>query len=70
MLINWQSFSQDVLDRVMHSSVFHGFIKIIDNDFCCNLEVLWPGGRREKGCPACVSETVRCRKLLLGRDIS
>ena len=27
------------------------------------------GGRREKGCPGCISETVRCRKLILGRDI-
>ena len=29
----------------------------------------WAGGRREKVCPACISETVRCRKLILGRDI-
>ena len=27
------------------------------------------GGRREKVCPACISKTVRCRKLILGRDI-
>ena len=27
------------------------------------------GGRREKVCPGCSSETVRCRKLILGRDI-
>ena len=27
------------------------------------------GGRREKVCPGCISETVRCRKLILGRDI-
>ena len=27
------------------------------------------GGRREEVCPACISETVRCRKLILGRDI-
>ena len=27
------------------------------------------GGRREKDCPGCISETVRCRKLILGRDI-
>ena len=27
------------------------------------------GGRREKVCPACISETVRCKKLILGRDI-
>ena len=27
------------------------------------------GGGREKVCPACISETVRCRKLILGRDI-
>ena len=26
-------------------------------------------GRREKVCPGCISETVRCRKLILGRDI-
>ena len=29
----------------------------------------WVGGRREKVCPGCISETVRCRKLVLGRDI-
>ena len=28
----------------------------------------WTGGR-EKVCPGCISETVRCRKLMLGRDI-
>ena len=30
------------------------------------------GGRagwREEVCPGCISETVRCRKLILGRDI-
>ena len=27
------------------------------------------GGWREKVCPGCISETVRCRKLILGRDI-
>ena len=26
-------------------------------------------GRREKVCLGCISETVRCRKLILGRDI-
>ena len=25
--------------------------------------------RREKVCSGCISETVRCRKLILGRDI-
>ena len=25
--------------------------------------------RQEKVCPGCISETVRCRKLILGRDI-
>ena len=32
----------------------------------------WAGGRvggREKVCPGCILETVRCRKLILGRDI-
>ena len=29
----------------------------------------WAGGCREKVCPACISETIRCRKLILGRDI-
>ena len=27
------------------------------------------GRRREKVCPGCISKTVRCRKLILGRDI-
>ena len=30
----------------------------------------WVGGRREKVCPGCISETVRCKKLILGRDIA
>ena len=29
----------------------------------------WAGGRREIVCPGCFSETVRCRKFILGRDI-
>ena len=29
----------------------------------------WAGGWQEKVCPGCISETVRCRKLILGRDI-
>ena len=29
----------------------------------------WAGGQREKVCPGSISETVRCRKLILGRDI-
>ena len=29
----------------------------------------WAGGRQEKVCPGCIPETVRCRKLILGRDI-
>ena len=27
------------------------------------------GGWRGKVCPGCISETVRCRKVILGRDI-
>ena len=27
------------------------------------------GGQREKFCLGCISEIVRCRKLILGRDI-
>ena len=27
------------------------------------------GGRQEKVSPGCISETIRCRKLILGRDI-
>ena len=27
------------------------------------------GGRREVVCPGCISETLRCRKFILGRDI-
>ena len=29
----------------------------------------WVGRQREKVCPGCISETVRCRKLILGRDL-
>ena len=28
----------------------------------------WAGGQWEKVCPGCISETIRCRKLILGRD--
>ena len=28
----------------------------------------WVGGGK-RVCPGCISETVRCRKLILGRDI-
>ena len=27
------------------------------------------GGRQEEVCPGCISEAIRCRKLVLGRDI-
>ena len=27
------------------------------------------GGQQEKVCPSCISEIVRCRKLILGGDI-
>ena len=30
---------------------------------------VWVGRRREIVCPGCISETVRCGKLILGRDI-
>ena len=29
----------------------------------------WVGGLREKVCPGYISETIRCRKLILSRDI-
>ena len=29
----------------------------------------WAGGLQEKVCPGCISETIRCRKLIRGRDI-
>ena len=29
----------------------------------------WAGEQWEKVCPDCISETVRCRKLIPGRDI-
>ena len=29
----------------------------------------WASGQREKVCPGCISETVRCRKLILGRTL-
>ena len=29
----------------------------------------WAGGQREKVCPGSISETIRCRKLILGGDI-
>ena len=29
----------------------------------------WAGEWQEKVCPGCNSETIRCRKLILGRDI-
>ena len=32
------------------------------------MESGWVVGRREKVCPGCISETVKCRKLIPGRD--
>ena len=29
----------------------------------------WASGQKEKVCLGCISETVRCKKLILGRDI-
>ena len=29
----------------------------------------WAGRQREIVCPGCISETVRCRMCILGRDI-
>ena len=29
----------------------------------------WAGGWQEKVCLGCISETVRCRKLIVSRDI-
>ena len=29
----------------------------------------WWAGSGKRVCPGCISETVRCRKLILGRDI-
>ena len=29
----------------------------------------WAGGLRDKVCPGCISETARCKILILGRDI-
>ena len=29
----------------------------------------WEGGWGEIVCPGCISETIRCRKFILGRDI-
>ena len=31
---------------------------------------IWAGGPWDKVCPGFISETIRCRKLVLGRDIS
>ena len=44
---------------------------------CCGIVFIhgvqmggWAGGRvAGKVCPGCISETVKCRKLILGRDI-
>ena len=30
---------------------------------------VWMCRRQEKVCPGCISETIRCRKLIHGRDI-
>ena len=29
----------------------------------------WVGVGAEEVCPGCISETIRCRQLILGRDI-
>ena len=57
------------------------FVLILEPRFCCYpttvkgcQDIVFThgvrmGGRREKVCPGYISETVRCRKLILGRDI-
>ena len=48
------------------NSTFYTFSILCFHPWCLDGRV---GGRREKVCPGCISETVMCRKLILGRDI-
>ena len=60
-----------VLKKIKKKLIVIFLIKISNR--CCVLfspmVTGWAGGLREKVCPGCISETLRCRKLILGRDI-
>ena len=48
-----------------HVTVFAGKNETLSNFYPTG----WAGGQREEVCTACISETISCRKLILGRDI-
>ena len=63
-------YQQGVLFLVLHHKLAHFYPTALKGCrgivFTHGVRV---GGRRKKVCPGCISETVRCRKLILGRDI-
>ena len=49
--------------------VFTPHVRVLFSPMVSGWAVGRAGGRREKVYPGCISETVRCRKLILGRNI-
>ena len=50
--------------------IFYPGVLLLTNGVRMGRQAVGPaGGRLEKICLGCISETVRCRKLMLGRDI-
>ena len=60
--LDFQDFTPS--DYVSSAYCFHLFLS-----YFSPMVSGWAGGRWEKVCPGCISETVRCRKLILGSDI-
>ena len=55
-----------VLDRVFTPQPPQ--VGVLFSPMVSRLAVSRAGGQNEKVCLGCISETVRCRKLILGRD--
>ena len=54
--------------KIVNSISVNSFLRAVGILFSPMVSGL-AGGQRKKVCPGCISETVRCRKLILGRDI-
>ena len=53
-----------------YTTALKGLLGYCFHPWCPDGRASWlAGGWQEKVCSGCISETVRCRKLILGRDI-
>ena len=79
-ILHLQYFFKYVLTYFLHLTSY--VVTFLHNTICraqlfCPFYILFThvvrmggwGGQWEKVCPGCISDTVRCRKLILGRDI-